>query len=278
MRENPRPTRHLEHVEPDQFGKPLPGSISGPAWDLVALPDQQDPPHPPVAGDAAPPGDSDAAAPPGSGPAALSGEASRRRPALLAGATALVVLALGAGGLILFGELRPEDDDTSASAERVAVELPFLLPNAPAPDRPTGPARQAESQPRRSEAAATGNAVIGRPEDMTAASGAQPGRGDTSAGGAGTGTEGGAGSGGGGDTGASGGTTTPTATAPPPTSAPTKKPSPRPTPRPTPTVSDEPTPDPTPSPSVSPTPEPTGAPERGAAHPAGRLDAAAHLR
>lgn len=262
MRENPRPTRHLEHVEPEQFGEPVPGSLRGPAWDLVPLPDPMDPRDPldpQAAGGAEPPGDALVADPP-----APSGDAPRKRPLLVVAGAVLGVLVLGIGGLVLLGELRPEGADDTTAVERTAVELPYLLPDRPVSDRPTGPARRAESQPRPSGAVgADGGAVLSPPSGTVAGPGTRPGEDATGEGAAGTGTEGGTGSSTGGTGSSGGGSTTPTA-APPPTSDPTTKPTTRPTPEPTASATGEPTPDPTPSPSVSPTPEPTGAPVTGA--------------
>lgn len=291
VRENPRPTRHLEHVEPELFGKPVPGSISGPAWDLVPLPG---PPDPPVVGEPPPSGDSASpAAPSGAGwpppsddvwlapsaeaapvpsvdvwpppsddaPPTPPGERSWKRPALAIGGAVLAALVLGIGGLALLGQLRPDDADTTPAVELADLELPITVPQDPASDGPSGPSRSAGSEPRRSEAPGTGNgAVLSPPGDAAAASGTQPGQGGTSEGGADTGAGPSTGGSTGGDTGSSSGSTTPTATAPPPTSAPTSTPTSKPTPKPTPSATGGPTPDPTPTPSVSPTPEPSDAP------------------
>ncbi len=182
---------------------------------------------------------------------------------MVVGGAVVAVLAVGIGGFALLGQLRPHDADTAPAVDLADVELPITIPQTPASDGSAGPARRAESQPRRSDAPGTGHgAALSPPGDATAAPGTQPGTGGTSEGGADTGTASGTGpsSGGstGGDTGSSGGSATPTATAPPPTSAPT--PTSRPSPKPTPSTSGEPTPDPTPTSSVSPAPQPTGAP------------------
>jgi hypothetical protein len=256
VRENPRPTRHLEHVEPGQIGKPLPGSIGGPAWDLVAVPD------PPGRSEPTSSGDADGAV-----LAVPSGTGSRKRSAIAVSGAVLVVLALSLGGWTVLRGDRPEDADATTAVERAALELPFLTPDTTASDRPDGPKRRAETQTRRTDQTEAGDdAVVSQQGDTTATSGTQTGQagqGDTTGNGAGTGTQGGTGSstdpgtdpgtGSGG-----GGTTTPTAAPPPPTSDPTTKPTT--TPEPTPSPSDEPTPDPTPSPSASPSQEPTGTP------------------
>jgi hypothetical protein len=266
VRENPRPTRHLEHVEPGRIGKPLPGSIGGPAWDLVPLPDPPDYGEPTSSGDveggiSAMSGDAD-----GSDPATPSGKGSRKRLAMAAGGAAFVVLVVGIGGLAVLGKDRPEDADAETGVERAALELPFMTPDAPASDRPAGPKQRAEARPGRADPAeAVDDAVVGRPGDATTKSGTQTGQagqGGTTGSGAGTGTEGGTGSGTAPDpgigTGSGGGTTTPSAAPPSPTSDPTTTPTS--TPEPTPSPSEEPTPDPTPSPTVSPSQEPTGTP------------------
>ncbi|WP_454856821.1 hypothetical protein [Promicromonospora soli] len=296
MRENPRPTRHLEHVEPELFGEPVPGSISGPAWDLVPLPGSPDPPvvgeptpsgdtagpaAPSVAGWPPPPGDvwsarsaeaasatsgdvwsapSDDVWPPPSAEVepAPSSERSWKRPAIVVGGVVVAVLALGIGGLALLGQLRPDDADTTPAVELADLELPITIPQDLPSAGPSGPSRSVGSEPRRSEAPETGSGAILSPPGET---GTQPVPGGTGEGGADTGTGPGTGGSTGGDTGSSGGgSATPTPTAPPPTSTPTSGPTSKPTPRPTPSASGEPTPDPTPTPSVSPTPEPTDAP------------------
>ncbi|MFC8796536.1 hypothetical protein ACFT2C_02285 [Promicromonospora sp. NPDC057138] len=261
MRENPRPTRHLEHVEPEQFGKPLPGSISGPAWGLMSLPDRPVHGEPTSSGgaesaDPAAPGDADRP-----DPAAPSGEGSRKRAAMAVGAAVFVVLALTIGGLALLREDRPEGADDTSAVEPAVADLPVIAPDEPASDRSGDPGRRVETEPRVTDPADTGDgAVVSRPGDGTAISGAQAGQGDTSQSGTGTGAEGGTGSSTGTGSGPTGGGTTPTATPPPPTSDPTKEPTLRPTPEPTPSATAEPTPTPSPTPTASPTPEPTGAP------------------
>lgn len=268
VRENPRPTRHLEHVEPGQIGKPLPRSVGAPAWDLGAqsAPSVEAVPEPLPAEASA--DDVDPAEQPETG---WFDEGSRKRTVLLAGGVALVVVALGLGSLAVLGADRSRDTDADPAFEWAALDLTFPFSGEPGSKPTDAPSPRDETkEPEPDDAGVTppwdGTATSGQGGTSEGGAGAAaPGigtadgpevdgpepDGPTGGGGGGAGTEGGTGQGG-------GGATPPRATDPPPTSDPT--PTRTPTPTPTPTASGEPPPDPTPSPSVSPTPSPSGAP------------------
>lgn len=285
VRENPRPTRHLEQLETAQLGKLAPGSVSGPAWDLVALPGPPDggvpdaaeadvvahrfaPAQPPVP--VAPHEPAAAPAEPVKPPSVPS-TALHRWTMVAVGCGVLAAFALGIGGLTMLWAGRP-DTDTTGPVERTALDLPLIpaddIQDASTGDRPeTGPRDADDTEAGEPREDGTDANLLG---DGTASSGGgldQGGIGEGAPGtGAGTGTSTGGsggsgsdpGSGAGGGTGPGGGGTTPTDGPPPPTSDPTTDPTEEPIPEPTPTASDKPTPEPTPSPTVSPTP--TGAP------------------
>ncbi|MEU4383760.1 hypothetical protein [Promicromonospora sp. NPDC023805] len=283
MRENPRPTRHLEQLETAQLGKLAPGSVSGPAWDLVALPVPPDggAPEAPEADAIAHRSVAVAPAPPAPpvepAPRAASvtspstpSTALRRLTMVAVGCGVLAAFALGIGGLTMLWADRP-DAETTGPVERTALDLP-LIPADDAHDTSTGERAEARlrgaddaeaGEPRGDGADADllgdGTASLGDRPDQGGSGEGVAGAGGSSGGSGGPGSGGGSGAGGGTGTGG-GGTATPTGGPPPPASEPTTDPTEEPTPKPTPSASDEPTPEPTPSPTVSPTPTPTGAP------------------
>ncbi|GAB2475363.1 hypothetical protein GCM10027063_15240 [Promicromonospora xylanilytica] len=150
MIENPRPTRHLEHIEPSRVGTPIPGSAQ--AWAAA------------TAGDAETHDDRRAEAEPGSVRADGIGQGTEPDPprsrlrAVVAGGVTLAVVALGAGGAFALRGDRP--DDVGGPTVVGALELPVAAPGSQSSDDASGPdQRVADARDRLADAVEDGEAV-----------------------------------------------------------------------------------------------------------------------
>ncbi|MFD2795840.1 hypothetical protein ACFS27_19925 [Promicromonospora vindobonensis] len=133
MIENPRPTRHLEHIEPARVGTPIPGSAQ--AW---AVTPEGDPV--PTDGPAA---DGDPGSPPANGAEAgpVPDQARSRVRAVVAGGVTLAVVALGIGGALALRGDRPNDVGDATPVVGV-LDLPAIAIG----DRPSDGATGAEDR------------------------------------------------------------------------------------------------------------------------------------
>ncbi|MEU4362668.1 hypothetical protein [Promicromonospora sp. NPDC023987] len=186
MIENPRPTRHLEHIEPSRVGTPLPGSPQ--VWAAASVGDPETPDGPPegepaegvpaegVPAEGAPAG----GAPAGGEPAAPSADGTEADPlpdqarsrlrTVVAGAVALAVVAAGIGGVIALRGDRPADLG-EATTVAGALELPAIASGGQPSDGATGlDERVVDARTRLADAVEDGEAT----HAQAAARSAQP--------------------------------------------------------------------------------------------------------
>ncbi|MFD2025201.1 hypothetical protein [Promicromonospora aerolata] len=133
MRENPRPTRHLEHIEQERVGVPIPGAAHG--WSSAWAADGTAPDEATPDGDATPTPADDAG--PDVGPDADTEPRRSRLRYLVAGGVTLGVVALGVGGALALRGDEPSEAGAATTVTEV-LDLPAIVPGDQASDGATG--------------------------------------------------------------------------------------------------------------------------------------------
>lgn len=147
MIENPRPTRHLEHIEPARVGTPIPGTAQ--AWVAGGDAEKRD------GGLAEGEGVTGSVREDGTGHDPVPDPPRSRLRAVVAGGVTLAVVALGAGGAFALRGDRP--DDVGGPTVVGALELPVAGPGAQSSQEASGPdQRVAEARDRLADAVEDG--------------------------------------------------------------------------------------------------------------------------
>jgi hypothetical protein len=148
--ENPRPTRHLEHIEPSRVGTPIPGSAQ--AWAATSGDDLATPDGPAAQGELG--------APDEGGADLVPDEARSRLRVVVAGAVTLAVVALGIGGVLALRDGDRPDDVGGATPVAGVLDLPAIALGDQPSDGATGTAdRVAEARTRLADAVEDGEAT-----------------------------------------------------------------------------------------------------------------------